>query len=159
MKLVAAALALLLLACGPKTTPEDPLPADPPGAAAGTGAAIDPEVEAKAIAAFELLEALATAAEAGAGDCAQIAAGMQAVADGAGGNAIRDADADERMTPAAAEALFARHGARYDQAAARLERALQPCPDAPAIDAVFQQIGLMAAAPPAGASPSPAGDD
>lgn len=146
MKL-AALLTALLFACGPKSAPVEP---DPAGGGAGTAeaapAGVDPEIEALAVQGFELLEALAGAAEAGAGDCAVISDNMNAVADGPNGGAIHAADADPRMTKDVAEQLFQKHGARFDAAIRRLEAALGACQNEPGIDAALQKVGLGPAA-------------
>lgn len=156
MKLAPALASLALVvslaapACGSKTASDESLPGDGTGTATGagdgtgTGAAVDADLEAKAVRAIELLEALAGAAEAGAGDCATIVAGMQEVAAGPLGGAMIEADGDPRMKDGA-EALMQKHGGRVDKALARLEGALQACPANADIDAVFAKVGLFAA--------------
>ena len=126
---LALVVSLAAAACGSKTAPDESLPGDGTGTAtgagdgAGTGAAVDADLEAKAVRAIELLEALAGAAEAGAGDCATIVAGMQEVAAGPLGGAMIEADGDPRMKDGA-EALMQKHGGRVDKALARFTRDL-----------------------------------
>ncbi|MCA9675972.1 MAG: hypothetical protein H6708_04720 [Kofleriaceae bacterium] len=154
--LFALALAALT-ACGPKPASQGPTPTLDPDPAPGDGATgdggdatppaggateIPAETEAHAIAAIELFEDLAAAAESGNGDCPLIVFKMRGVADGPHGEALHEADQDPNMSREIAEELMQRHGERLDRATTRLSQALQACPNTPEIDAIFQQIGL-----------------
>lgn len=126
----AALLLIAALGCGSGgARPQPPEPRD--------------ELVAAVERALGLVEQLAAAAEGAGVDCAAMLTGLDAVARGPDGDAIRQVDTAHAEAYAAREAeLDERFGARMSSAAGRLGKAIEPCGATPGLVETLVRAGI-----------------
>lgn len=150
MRRIGIAFVLVLAACGGSNKsvqqPPDHATGTGSGSASASGAEVSAEIpadlSAKVEHALTFGDAIATAAEGAAPDCAKIATSMKAVVDGPDGKAIQDLNADTRY-PQYAQAIDEKYEASLESLGNRMSSALSGCGGNKDIDAVLIQAGLV----------------